>query len=75
MKKVLVIGAFWALSIPSFADDKGTQKDYYGTVTCPNGDRITVEGRCCEPGGLFYCGYVSCQNYTPVGVTCLSSGG
>ncbi len=42
MKKVLVIGAFWALSIPSFADDKGTQKDYYGTVTCPNGDRITV---------------------------------
>jgi|GEM_PF-3276473 len=51
-------------------DDKGEQKDYYGVVTCPDGGRAYVEGRCCEPGGVYLCGYVSCSNYAPPAVDC-----
>ncbi|SEF55816.1 hypothetical protein [Algoriphagus boritolerans] len=75
MKKLLIVGAFIIMAFPSFADTRGETRDYYGEVECPNGDVIEVRGKCCEPGGIWYCNYVSCANYNPVTPTCPSIGG
>lgn len=78
MKKLLfgmvLFGAF-AITNSSLADDRGSEKRYYGEVECPDGSIIPVTGKCCEPGGVFMCNYVSCSNYTPLTLTCPSIGG
>jgi hypothetical protein len=75
MKKILMVSAFLVFALPAFSETRGDIKDYYSEVKCPNGDVIEINGRCCEPGSLFLCAYVSCANYTPPAVTCLSTGG
>lgn len=77
MKKVLFGIAFlgaMAFAGVTNADNYGIEKNYYGEVECPNGETMTVRGKCCEPGSMHYCSYVSCSNYTPISPTCPSVG-
>mgnify|MGYP005857016977 CR=1 FL=1 len=75
MKKLFLVLMLIVLAVPTFGETRGETRDYYGEVRCPNGDVLEVRGRCCEPGSLFFCGYVSCANYNPVSPTCPSIGG
>lgn len=75
MKKLFLVAFFISVALPAFSIDKGTQKDYYAVVRCPDSEATIIEGRCCEPGSVHFCSYVSCANYTPPTVTCPSIGG
>lgn len=73
MKKLLIVLAFIIGPYAAMAErdtTKGEQKDYEAEVRCPNGDVIMVNAKCCEPGSVFLCGFISCSNFIPPAVNC-----
>jgi len=73
MKKLVIMLAFIVGPYAAMAErdtPKGEQKDYESRVRCPDGDVVTITGKCCEPGSVFLCGNISCSNYNPPTVVC-----